>query len=166
MFIRKFSLGFTLFELVFVLLILIILSSLAIPAMQDFLAANEAEVMGHELFHALQFARTQALLQGMPIIVCASTDGFTCVKHWNQKYILLQNQHALAEFSIHKAHGVLHWQAFGAQQNLQISASGEAQASNGTFRYCSKRTHRLIWTIIISRTGRIRQIHPEKYVSC
>ena len=70
--------GMTVIELLAALSIVAILSALAIPAFRDFLQNNRAAEQSNALVGALALARNEAVTRGIPVSVCASTDGETC----------------------------------------------------------------------------------------
>ena len=68
----------TAIELLAALSIVAILSAMAIPAFRDFLQNNRAAEQSNALVGALALARNEAVTRGVPVSVCASTDGETC----------------------------------------------------------------------------------------
>lgn len=72
--------GFTLTELAVVVAIAAILAAIAVPAMQDFLAARAVEAQTQELSASLRLARSEALKRGVEVSICAAsaTNASTC----------------------------------------------------------------------------------------
>jgi type IV fimbrial biogenesis protein FimT len=70
--------GMTAIELLAALSIVAILSAMAIPAFRDFLQNNRAAEQSNALIGALALARNEAVTRGIPVSVCASTDGESC----------------------------------------------------------------------------------------
>ncbi len=70
--------GMTAIELLAALSIVAILSAMAIPAFRDFLQNNRAAEQSNALVGALALARNEAVTRGIPVSVCASTDGASC----------------------------------------------------------------------------------------
>jgi type IV fimbrial biogenesis protein FimT len=68
----------TAIELLSALSIVAILSALAVPAFRDFMQNNRAAEQSNALVGALALARNEAVTRGVPVSVCASTDGETC----------------------------------------------------------------------------------------
>ncbi|MFT5590057.1 MAG: type IV fimbrial biogenesis protein FimT [Bradyrhizobium sp.] len=87
---RDVSAGFTLIEVIVVIAISAILLSLAVPSFvsttQRFRTASEINGFAHDL----QYARTEAIKQGVSVSVCASVDGATCLKAntWHKGWIV------------------------------------------------------------------------------
>jgi type IV fimbrial biogenesis protein FimT len=71
--------GMTLIELLSVLAIVAILASLAAPSFASLRRAVGVSTAASELLGALHFARSAAILNGLPVTLCLSADDFTCV---------------------------------------------------------------------------------------
>lgn len=70
--------GFTLIELIITLTIAGILSVIAIPALQQFVASTKLTTATNDLIADLAMSRGEAIRRSKPVIVCASTDGTSC----------------------------------------------------------------------------------------
>lgn len=70
--------GFTLIELMVLLVIISVAAAVAIPNFQQFLVSQRATSNANEFLTALTFARSEALKRGVPVSVCASSDGNAC----------------------------------------------------------------------------------------
>jgi type IV fimbrial biogenesis protein FimT len=72
--------GFTLVELAVTVAIAAILAALAVPAMQNFLAAQAVEAQAQELSTSLRLARSEAIKRGVEVSICAAsaTDASAC----------------------------------------------------------------------------------------
>jgi prepilin-type N-terminal cleavage/methylation domain-containing protein len=70
--------GFTLVELFVVLMVASIALGVGIPATTDILDNSRMAAAVNDFVSTTYFARSQALAFGVPITVCASTDGAVC----------------------------------------------------------------------------------------
>ena len=80
--------GFTLIELMTVVVILGIILAFAMPAMNDLVQRNRLVGQTNDLVTDLKLARTTALTTGMPATICASDDGEQCGGSWNDGWIV------------------------------------------------------------------------------
>jgi type IV fimbrial biogenesis protein FimT len=72
------SSGFTMFELVIVMVIVAILAAVGLPSFKYVTTSNRIASELNGLVGDLQFARSEAVKEGVPITVCVSTDGANC----------------------------------------------------------------------------------------
>lgn len=83
--------GFTMIELMIVLVIMAILLASAAPDLRGAMARNQLLGQAHELATAMSIARNEAVTRGVQAGTCASANGTSCsgsVDDWN-KYILV-----------------------------------------------------------------------------
>jgi type IV fimbrial biogenesis protein FimT len=76
--VKKRSSGFTMFELVIVMVIVAILAAIGLPSFKYVTVSNRISSELNGLVGDLQFARSEAVKEGVPITVCVSTDSLTC----------------------------------------------------------------------------------------
>lgn len=72
------SRGFTVLELMVVVAIAAVLAALAAPSFGSFRRAAGVSTATAELLGALHFARSSAVLNGLPVTLCLSADAATC----------------------------------------------------------------------------------------
>jgi type IV fimbrial biogenesis protein FimT len=70
--------GFTVTELVMVMTIIGILAAIGVPSFKYVRTSNRISSEINGLLGDMQFARSQALKQGLTVTVCSSSDGATC----------------------------------------------------------------------------------------
>jgi len=82
--------GFTLLEVITVMGIVGILAAIAIPSFRYVTYSNRVASEVNALVGDLQYARTESIKQGIPITVCASADGATCLgtATWDSGWII------------------------------------------------------------------------------
>jgi len=90
--------GFTLVELAVTVAIAAILAAMAVPAMQNFLAARAVEAQAQELSTSLRLARSEALKRGVEVSICAAsaTDASACagVASWINGWVVFYDYDA------------------------------------------------------------------------
>ena len=70
--------GFTIVEIMIAIAILAILTALAMPSLQQFLARNELVGTSNGLISGINLARTEAVTRSTAVAICPSTDGASC----------------------------------------------------------------------------------------
>ncbi len=83
--------GFTLFELMIVILVIGILAAIGVPSYQYVTNSNRIASEVNALLGDMQYARSEAIKEGNWITVCVSTDGRTCANddnNWNDGWIV------------------------------------------------------------------------------
>lgn len=72
------SRGYTLIELMVVIVVLAILTGIALPNFRDFIRRNAVSSQVNALLADVQYARNEAVSRRVITVMCASTDGATC----------------------------------------------------------------------------------------
>jgi len=93
---RQYARGFTLFELVVVMGIAGILLLIAIPSYRYVTSSNRVASEMNALLGDLQYARAEAIRQGLPVTVCVSSNGTACdnpagAPAWNTGWIVFSD---------------------------------------------------------------------------
>jgi len=88
--------GMTAVELLFTMAIAGLVLALAVPNFRDFVQNNRAAEEANALVGALALARSEAVTRGVPVTVCASTDGATCSDDldWSTGWIVFTDGNA------------------------------------------------------------------------
>src|SRR5882757_3251037 len=87
----KVSAGFTLVELMVVIMIGSILMAIGVPSYKYVTNSNRLSAEVNGLLGDMQFARSEAIKEGQSVTVCASTDQLTCSNStdWHTGWIVL-----------------------------------------------------------------------------
>ena len=152
----RLSAGFTLMELLMGIAVFAILTTLAVPAFNQFILNNRLAGQANEMVAAFQFARSEAIKRGEQVQVCSSADGSTCGGGWNQGWITMADpagspevlrvwQSPGSDFAFTPANGTVIFDRSGfisgAAQQLDLKLSGSTEGNDRR--------------VLIERTGRI-----------
>jgi type IV fimbrial biogenesis protein FimT len=171
--------GFTLFELMIVLSIAAVLAALAVPAMRSFLQNQQQSSAVTNLMTTLQYARSEAIKEDVPVTgtdctgtgvcVCPSANGTSCdpAGNWNNGWIV---------YTSSPVDGVSVLEAVGAlQSGLTMSTSPATVAvtyqPNGTtnlgglveFTLCDSRGSAYARELEVSISGSIQASSTPGY---
>ena len=160
-----FCLGFTLIEILIVLLVLAILVNLSLPALSQSVQRNQAQVAINEINRAISLTRFTAINDGVLTTLCRSEDGQNCGGQWHQGFIIFTDINAdkiingsdrlVRVFPQLTDSGTLKFRAFQNKQYLQMTPQGFTNYQNGNFTYCpASNDPTLAQQVIINRSGR------------
>jgi type IV fimbrial biogenesis protein FimT len=81
--------GYTMMELVMTMAIVVILGTIAIPGFKFVTSSNRVATEVNGLLGDMQFARSQAVKEGLAVTICTSTSGTGCtVTNWELGWIV------------------------------------------------------------------------------
>lgn len=168
------SKGFTLIELVITMAIIIVVVSIAIPSFSGFWRDAELKTQTNLFLSAFHYARTEALMRGFPVFLCAS-DGDECSdsSDWHLGWIVyvdLNGNGSLGSDEQIRTFPALS-EGYSLQPNvnapsLQFWPDGQVRRKSGalplmTFRLCGPgaddtNMEERAREFVISSTGRVR----------
>lgn len=96
---RAHNLGFTLIELMVVIIIAAILLTIAVPSFDSLIKRNNVDSLQSKLSSALSTARTEAASRNKVVTICSSTDEATCSGTWNDGWIIFEDNDNERTFS-------------------------------------------------------------------
>jgi type IV fimbrial biogenesis protein FimT len=154
--------GFSLFELLIVMMIAMIVFMITVPNEKHFLQTSQEEIVAQQLLQAIYSARSEAMMRGTVVTLCRSTDLKNCSgENWLQGYIMKSGDKLISTYQNVTATGKIHWRSFPKNRDvLTFLPSGFSEVENGTFWYCAA-NNKPRWAIIMNRSGRARLALPD-----
>lgn len=155
--------GFTLFELLITLVIVVIIATFSIQAVNAFWQKAEGDIVRRGILTALDLARVTAMTQHEIVSVCKSADQLTCGGSWQQGLITKINQKLLYAIDFTNNFGIVLSRFFPrGREVLSYLPTGQSEIQNGTFWYCVKNKKYPSWAIVLNRTSRAREVFPNE----
>jgi type IV fimbrial biogenesis protein FimT len=165
----RYESGLSLYETLVTLIVISLISSMAIPAYQQFISSTRISSSVNSLVTALHTARSEAIKRNERAVLCPSLDGRICRSDsagdtaWEDGYMVFVDHNANHELD---AEDSVVWLS-GAQEGIQIRStasrdhvtylpSGMAIGTNLTFTFCDKRGGVTPRAVIVSNSGRPR----------
>jgi type IV fimbrial biogenesis protein FimT len=158
--------GFTLIELMIVISLVGILTSLALPSFESFLRKRQMVGSSDLLYTSLYLARSEAVKRNSTVTICKSSDAATCGGSWSDGWLMFEDNNS--DGSLDGAEVVitagspppdyqLIWAPFGAKNYIRFYKNGMTSSHNGTFKLCPyDQDSRYASAVIVSKTARIR----------
>lgn len=161
-----YSHGFTLFELLLAVALLLIMTTLAIPGMSEQIQSSRANAALFEMFSTLSLARSEAVKRGHWVGLCPTDDGISCKNtySWHDGWMLFNDPDSNGLPDTVNAVIIYHNQ----NTNIRIlTTTGRRKViyqpdgtvtgnSNMTMTFCRPLTHQPPDQIVQSQSGRIR----------
>ena len=92
--------GFSLLEILIILLLITIVSAFTIPSFVNFFQKTQQKIIREQLIRAIRFARSEAITRGKTVILCKN-------KNWSEGYLVESNDQVLFYFNQTKNNGML-----------------------------------------------------------
>ena len=163
--------GHTLAELLLAVAVLAILACLATLPLGGLLDQLRADQLRLQLHAALNQARSTALSQRRPVVVCPSNDGLQCGQDWSRGW-LLRPEHPrpgedptapLASRQL-ESHASLQAISTQGRPRIVFRASGRSAGSNARIRICLRGQAQA--EVVVSNTGRVRSLRSPLQAPC
>jgi len=139
--------GFTLIELMIVIVLVAIFITVGVPSFQNLVSDNRLSTQANRLVSSLQLARTEALKLGAPVSICRTTDGASCAgvgTTWETGWLVFVDTNANGDVDGERI--ILANSTLSGGNTLRAAApfndfvnyqpNGLQSAANGTFRIC------------------------------
>lgn len=139
--------GFTLVEMLVTLVIIGVIASLGVPAMQGLIAPSSMQSWVTSYHHALRSGRQIAVASNLGVTLCALDDDRRCTGQWDRQLSLFFDRgrtgqlhdprDLIARTEITGSDQVrVRWSGFGERRFLHVRANGSYR-QNGRFVFCA-----------------------------
>lgn len=159
--------GFSLVEAVICLALVSIVLGYAVPSFRTMVKRSEATAAINWVVTAVAFTRHAAIVRGVTVTLCPSSDGRTCGGRWHEGVIVFTDENR--NHTIDREDELLHrsgfpvdgatltWRSFRNRQYLQMRGDGFTHYQNGNFVYCpGDKDSRFARQLVINMQGRAR----------
>lgn len=161
---RHKSCGFSLFELVVVLLLVSVLAGLAVAGFADVTARSRLRAEVDALFHAVHLARKESVTRRQVVSLCPAEGREQCAgtTDWSTGWIMFNNRDADDPPRIDAGEPILQRHAVHPEVRISANRRGftlratHKRATNGTLVVCDRTARVSARGLIISYTGRPR----------
>lgn len=159
--------GYTLIELLLVLAVVAVLTSMAVPGLGRVVQTNAGTALMNDLARMVSMARALAVHSGSNVTLCPSHDGSSCGGDWAAGMLLFTdaNRDRKLDATDELARvagaltvaGSLQLRSFPNRQYLQFTPQGTTHGQNGSFTWCpANAAPELAQQLIFSQSGRTR----------
>ncbi|MBB6520914.1 GspH/FimT family pseudopilin [Pseudoteredinibacter isoporae] len=139
--------GFSIIEMLIIIVLMAIIGALAMPNMRSFFHKSNAENSARQLLGALQATRAAAVQSRRIATLCPTSDGKVCSRRWDDQLMVFiddnkNGKRSKNEEIIHVRSGLqsgayIEWSAFrNPKYYIQYRPDGSTNYHNGTFAYC------------------------------
>lgn len=172
--VRK-EVGFSLIDLLFTLVLMSVLLSLAFPVYKHLILEIRLSALTERITSAMDYARSEAIRHRELVILCHSKDGKTCSGEWRDGWIIFYGnytQEPLANSLLHiypslNKNEYLEWHGAFKRKYVQLNYDGSAYGHNGSFIVCVKvLSTTSAWRVVLSPTGRMRVDREGNRFNC
>jgi type IV fimbrial biogenesis protein FimT len=161
--------GITLPELLCACAITAVLGGLALPGASRWLADASAERTFHRLTAALALARTLAVTERRPVVLCPLDVRGVCDGDWSRGFALFVDsgrqarlapeQQPLRVFAGSDERVLL--RAFGTRRYFRFLPNGQTDWQNGRFVVCPRSAGASVRVLVVNVQGRARRAHAS-----
>jgi type IV fimbrial biogenesis protein FimT len=163
---RKFQSGFTLIELMIVLLIASVLSVMGGPMLAETVKKNRLRAEADRMLSTLNLTRSEAVKRNLPVSICQSSDGASCVGDWEDGWIVFTNSDGdnTVDAGVDQVIRVFEGVNTGYNLNATVSANtltyfadGSYAGGAGVINVCAPDANASQgWSLILNTVGRAR----------
>lgn len=166
-------LGYSLVELLFVLLIAGILLSLATPALVSTVQDNRETQAVNQLLGALHYARGTAVMERKVVGICGGRSACNRSNHWHGQLMVYEDSpggggpasdDSLLRVTPLPGDLYVHWRGFRPSHSVIYKPDGTVAGTNGTLTLC--RDGIAVRALVINVSGRVRTRTPSDDDRC
>lgn len=162
--------GITLIEQIMALAILAVLVSIAAPSLGGLVSRNRLQSTQMDYIAGLQHAREAAVMHGVPIVFCPSSDGEQCQASstWDQGWLIGEDRDGDYQpdhqplYTGASSDTRLHVRSSPGRYRVRFHPDGSAAGSNLTLTMCLDGQGERGLSVVVSNAGRIRGDRPSK----
>ena len=160
--------GFTLIEVMIVIVIVAILAAVAVPGFRDLIANNRMVTELYVLRATLNNARSEALARRAPVVVCPTTDDVSCADSddWSSGYIAFvdTDDDSAADpnnpdeelIQLETELRALDMAFDNGNRRVRFNPQGTVLGFEGTFTFCDARGPAHARALIVNPVGAVR----------
>jgi len=156
--------GFTLYELLMSIVLIVLISGLAIPSFSAGIARQRQRVEIDALFHAIHLARKESIMRRKVVSLCPSLNGQSCSpgRDWSSGWLMFENKDRDSPPRIDPDELTLLNHRVDDQVRITTNRKGFTlratflRATNGTFVFCDPKNRITPKALVVSYTGRPR----------
>jgi len=138
--------GYTLLEMMITTAILLILITVGVPGMQEFIKNNRILASTSHIMTSIKSARSEAMTQRSFVTVCMSADGATCGGSWTEGHIAFVDTDADGTvdageqvFLANRQESVDVTITYSGGDFIRFDRRGRAVGSSGLMLFCDDR---------------------------
>jgi type IV fimbrial biogenesis protein FimT len=156
--------GFTLIELMMVLLVFSCLSMVAVPSYIDFQERQTTSIKAQEVKRMLEFARNIAITRNKEVKVCLVTSDYRCTQSQGNRLVLFHDKNFNHQWNVSEQKYrdisieslALKLSVSGGRRYIRFKQTGESKES-GNILVCDKKAGSDYGRqVIVFRSGQIR----------
>lgn len=163
--------GFTLIELMVVVILMGIILGMGIPSFQNLIEKMAIEAEAEMFVEGMRTARLTAIEERKDIVVCTSSNSTSCGGTWEDGFIVYRDDNG--DNSLNGTEEVLYSHQFrqsviiktgsGDNQNFFYNNNGWTPGSADRLLFCAEEgSQRNAYMIVISQSGRLRILDSQQ----
>ncbi|MCY7354813.1 MAG: GspH/FimT family pseudopilin [Lysobacter sp.] len=169
--------GFTLIELMITLVVVVVVTTLGLPAFADTLQRTRVSAASHSLSATLASARSTAVMRKEPVSVCPMTAQHRCRMDgvWEDGWMVFRDSQRSGQPAadsdilrvVDPLDRSLILRATSGRDRARFQPDGRSTGSTLTLSLCSADSHRLLGRVVLNNWGRARtERKPSRTAIC